>query len=63
MSIEDIPGTRPTKKKQLDFSTRNILDISDIQGTKAKERHAPRAGRGTGTYNPIDYRDVTHIDF
>ena len=36
MSIDDIPGTRPLKKKQLDFSTREIMDIKDIEGTKAK---------------------------
>ena len=36
MSIDDIPGTRPLKKKQLDFSTREIMDIKDIEGTKAR---------------------------
>lgn len=36
MDIDDIPGTRPLKKKQLDFSTRNIMDIQDIEGTKAR---------------------------
>lgn len=36
MDIDDIPGTRPLKKKQLDYSTRNIMHISDIEGTKAK---------------------------
>lgn len=36
MDIDDIPGTRPLKKKQLDFSTRNIMDIKDIEGTAAR---------------------------
>jgi hypothetical protein len=36
LSIDDIPGTRPLKKKQLDYSTRNIMEITDIEGTKAK---------------------------
>lgn len=64
LSIDDIPGTRPLKKKQLDFSTRNILDIKDIDGTTAKQRHAARDGKfGTGNYSQMDYRDVTHIDF
>lgn len=47
MNIDDIPGTRPVKKKQVDFSTRNIMDIGDIEGTKARERHAARPGKGT----------------
>lgn len=65
MDIDDIPGTRPLKKKQLDFSTRNIMDINDIEGTKARMRHAPRPGKGTSSqiFNQMDYRDVTHIDF
>lgn len=36
MSIDDIPGTRPLKKKQNDYNTRNILEIGDIEGTKAR---------------------------
>lgn len=36
MMIDDIPGTKPVKKKQLDFETRNILNIEDIEGTKAR---------------------------
>ena len=36
MNIDDIPGTKPVKKKQLDFETRNILNIADIDGTKAR---------------------------
>lgn len=64
MNIDDIPGTRPLKKKQLDFTTRNILDIKDIEGTTAKQRHAPRDGKfGTGSYSQMNYRDVTHTDF
>jgi hypothetical protein len=36
MLIDDIPGTKPVKKKQLEFETRNILNIEDIEGTKAR---------------------------
>ena len=64
MSIDDIEGTRPLKKKQLEFTTRNILDIKDIDGTSAKQRHAARTGNfGTGTYSQMNYRDVTHTNF
>jgi hypothetical protein len=42
------------------------MDISDIEGAKAVPKHklrtqsvVPAAGRP----NPMDYRDVTHVDF
>ena len=40
------------------------MKISDIEGTKAKARHAVRGtGEKLGTYDPFNYRDVTHCDF
>jgi hypothetical protein len=36
MNIDDIPGTRASKNKQTDFTTRDILDVADIEGTKAR---------------------------
>jgi len=36
MLIDDIPGTKPVKKKQLEFETRDILSIEDIEGTRAR---------------------------
>ena len=49
MSIDDIEGTRAVQKKQVNFSTRNILDVGDIEGTKARERHAARPNKGTSS--------------
>lgn len=40
--IDDIPGTRPTKKKQLDIKTRDLMNIADIEGTRARQRHPSR---------------------
>jgi hypothetical protein len=28
--IDDIPGSRPAKKKQIDIATRDIMNIHDI---------------------------------
>ena len=42
MEIDDIDGARPKKVKQTDIKTRESLKISDIEGTKALIRHAPR---------------------
>jgi uncharacterized protein YxjI len=42
MEIDDIDGARPKKVKQNDIKTRESLKISDIEGTKALIRHAPR---------------------
>lgn len=36
MNIADIPGTRAVKKKQLDITTRDVMNITDIEGTKAR---------------------------
>ena len=41
-NIDDIPGARATKKKNLDFETRDVLKIDDIHGTKARVRHPTR---------------------
>lgn len=62
MFIDDIPGSRPTKKKQLDIATRDLMNISDIEGTKARPRHFTRPG-GAASYQSMDYRDVTNVDF
>jgi len=49
MFIDDIPGSRPAKKKQLDIATRDLMNISDIEGTKARPRHFTRPG-GAASY-------------
>lgn len=65
LHIDDIEGTRPQKKKQLDIATRDIMNIKDIEGTGAnfghqvKERNMDKVKN----YNPMDYRDVTNVDF
>jgi len=49
MFIDDIPGSRPAKKRQLDIATRDLMNITDIEGTKARARHFTRPG-GEGSY-------------
>jgi hypothetical protein len=41
------------------------MEITDIEGTRARQRHAPRPGKGTSSqiFNYMDYKDVTHTDF
>lgn len=34
MSVDDIPGSQPAVRKQLSYKTRDIMNISDIEGTK-----------------------------
>ena len=36
MLLDDIPGTRAVKKKQLDIKTREIMNVTDIPGTVAR---------------------------
>lgn len=64
LDIDDIPGSRPAKKRQLDIATRDLMNIKDIEGTTARPRHftRPNAER-IGPYHPMDYRDVTNVDF
>jgi hypothetical protein len=62
MFIDDIPGSRPAKKRQLDIATRDLMNITDIEGTKARARHFTRPG-GEASYKNMDYRDVTDVDF
>lgn len=40
------------------------MNIKDIEGTTARPRHftRPNAER-IGSYHPMDYRDVTNVDF
>jgi len=61
-NIDDIDGTRPVKRKQLSVATRDVMRISDIEGTKARVRH-PSRPNGENQYNYLEYRDVTHNDF
>jgi len=42
MEIDDIDGARPKKHKVIEFALRETMKIDDIEGTKAKPRHAPR---------------------
>ena len=59
--IDDIPGSRPAKKKQIDIATRDIMNIHDIEGTKAKPHTFSRVENKS--YHCMDYRDVTNVDF
>lgn len=59
-NIDDIEGTRPVRKKNEDFNTRDVMKISDIEKTNATIRHPERPNRN---FDPINYRDVTHAEF
>ena len=67
MEINDIEGSRPAKKKNLDMATRDLMNIKDIEGTTASPRHFHRGISQTHkqdySYNPMDYRDVTNVHF
>ena len=39
--------------------TRDVMAIDDIAGTRATQRHKPRA---TSNFNVYDYTDVTKIE-
>jgi hypothetical protein len=47
------------KRKQLNVATRDVMRISDIEGTLARVRH-PSRPNGENQYNYLEYRDVTH---
>ena len=38
------------------------MNIKDIEGTNARPRHFTRPG-GEASYQSMDYRDVTDVDF
>ena len=40
--IDDIEGTRPVRKKNEDYKTRDVMKINDIIGTVATIRHPSR---------------------
>jgi len=61
MMVTDIDGAQPRKHKHIGFATRASNKIDDIEGTKAKMRHSPRA-RSPG-FNAYDYSDITKKDF
>lgn len=65
LHIDDIPGSRPAKKKQLDIATRDLMNINDIEGTNARPRHfkRPKAEAEGNAYSYMDYKDVTDVDF
>ena len=62
MHIDDIQGVRPAKKKHLNVATKDILNISDIQGSKSRPRINFRNNLNMN-YSALDYRDVTNADF
>jgi hypothetical protein len=43
MQIDDIDGARPKKDKLAYMKTRETMNTNDIEGSKAKARHSPRA--------------------
>lgn len=63
LNIDDIPGTRPIKRKHLDIQTRDVMKVSDIEGTSSKPMYPVVKERRGVTYNSMDYRDVTHNQF
>lgn len=62
LSIDDIEGAKPAKKKQLDIKTRDILNINDIEGTKPQIGNV-KMQRNKTSYDNMNYRDVTHDYF
>jgi hypothetical protein len=62
MNIDDIEGSRPSKKKQENVKTRNVLNVADIEGAKPKVSNEKMLRQRT-SYNSLDYRDVTHNYF
>lgn len=46
----------------MNVATRDVMRISDIEGTLARVRH-PSRPNGENQYNYLEYRDVTHNDF
>lgn len=67
MSVSDIEGSRPAEKKHSHIKTRNILDVTDIEGAVPAFGHEiPQRKEGFGrsfNYDPMNYRDVTHNQF
>jgi hypothetical protein len=67
LHIDDIEGSRPAKRKHLDIKTRDLMNIKDIEGASPKLGHEVKErSEGYGkpyNYNPMDYRDVTNVDF
>jgi hypothetical protein len=62
MSIDDIEGSRPLKRKSETVRTRAVMDISDIEGTKAAFGNSIKPRERTA-YDNMNYRDVTHDVF
>lgn len=56
MIIEDIPGTKPTKKRE--YKERDPLLLDDIPGCRAVGARQART-----FYKNIDYNDVTRGDW
>lgn len=67
MAIDDIPGARPCEKAFVNIKTRNIMDITDIDGAVPSFGHEIQERKeGFGipyNYDPMNYRDVTHDQF
>lgn len=56
MAINDIEGARP--KKDRFFETRNIMDVGDIHGTKAKKVYVRETA-----HDSFNYHDITKNKF
>ena len=59
MNIDDIDKCKPKADTMAGRKTRDVMAIDDIAGTRAIQRHKPRA---TSTFNAIDYTDVTKME-
>ena len=57
MNIDDLEQAKPKPSKLEQVKTRDILKINDIEGTKAKMRHAER--KNAQGYSAMNYNDVT----
>lgn len=61
MDINDIDGVRPRKNKQIEYKTRETMNINDIEGSKPKALHYPR--QNPAGYSAYDYSDITKAQF
>ena len=57
MNIDDLADARPKANKLNKVTTRDVMKIEDIEGTKAKFRHNAR--KNSQGYSAFDYTDVT----
>lgn len=60
MEIDDIERSKPKTDVMAGRATRNVMQIDDIEGTRAQPRHQARAN--SNGFNQYDYSDVTKME-